>query len=148
MNPTSKLVTLPDGTKCKARRMNASDMLSCGTIPDVFAEGKPASNSDPKAKEFGVKMTRAIIANCIGSLVSPDGKRIKIVDKSFDATNENEISVDEFMGTEEANTLVAEVMELSGFGKAAQDAARPFPAEQKGADSGAQAGEALPVPAV
>ncbi len=148
MNPTSKLVTLPDGTKCKVRRINASDMLACGTIPDVFADGKPASNADPKAKEFGINMTRAIIANCVGALVQTDGKRIKIVDKPFDSTTENEISVDEFMSTDEANTLVAEVMALSGFGQAAQDAARPFSSEQKGEDSSSQTGEAVSVPAV
>lgn len=148
MNPTSKLVTLPDGTKCKVRRINASDMLACGTIPDVFADGKPANNSDPKAREFGVKMTRAIIANCVGALVQPDGKRVKIVDKPFDSTTENEVSVDEFLSTEEANLLVAEVMELSGFGKAAQDAARPFSSEQESGRSGSPAGEAVSVPAV
>jgi hypothetical protein len=117
-------VTLSDGTAVQVRPLIASDLLTLGDVPNIFAN--PTTKGEPKAADpkFITGFIRLVLLNCI---VGP--KDFRIVDKRPIDCAESEISVTEIT-TEDTNKIVNEVSRISGLTPAAAEAAKPFPEEQ------------------
>lgn len=147
MNPTRKAITLPGGGKCVVRRLTANDFaITEGEIP-IFHE--PAASRETKAGpskrqiESGVRFLRVVLLCCVSPITLLDGSRVKITDKEMDQAGPNELTTGE-MTDDDARAILDVVTELSGLGKEAADAARPFPAEQEAAGIAGRAGEEVP----
>lgn len=130
---TTKTITLAGGATVRIRKLSARDFLELGDFPDVLADAQSgkANKVDPKVREFSLKLAEIILLQCTGPI--KDGEtQLKIVKKPFAECSDSEISLEEFSSSEQSAQIISEVTEFSGLGKAAQDAARPFPQEQAG----------------
>jgi hypothetical protein len=133
---TRKKITLPGGATCVVRRITGNDFaMTEGEIPipaDVADNPKSPEDAIRKAKrqvENGVRFLRVALLCCCSPLTFPDGSRRKIVDRELDQIGEQEITIGE-LSDADAKAIGDEVIELTGIGKEAAQAARPFPAEQ------------------
>ncbi len=145
---TVRKLTLPSGGTCIVRRLTARDSLTLGFIPDTFGDAKVTDDEKAaaKTKQVAVKMSEIILCDCAKRFKKQDGSAFTITRKPFEEIWEDpsQINVDLFSTTEDGEFIVGQVMEMSGFGPAAKEAASPF-SDESGSDGvNGRACEALP----
>ena len=128
---TVRKLTLPSGGTCIVRRLTARDSLALGFIPDTFGDAKVTDDEKAaaKTKQVAVKMSEIILCDCAKRFTKQDGSAFSVVKKPFDECSDSEVNVDLMATTEDGEFIVGQVMEMSGFGQAAKEAASPFSEE-------------------
>jgi hypothetical protein len=145
---TRKRISLPSGGFVTVRKLSPMDTLSLGFIPQAFPEAEAkrrrGESVGPSAEEMaqGVKLSIIALTKCASRITTPDGRKLRIVDKELDECGADEITVGE-MEQEDASAIVQAVNELSALTREAAAAAKPFPEKQEAVGAASPAGEAL-----
>lgn len=141
-----KTLTLPSGATCIVRPLRVGDFALHGQeAPLIYADPetrRKKAEPTPREVEAAARMMRLALLCCCSPLTYPDRRRVKIVDREMDQTAPNEITIGE-LSDDDAQAIFAGVAELTGMGKEAAQAAKPFPEEQTPACAVGPAGEAL-----
>jgi hypothetical protein len=138
---TRRKLTLPSGGTCVVRGLTGEDFLLVeAEIPCLYSPGtsKPRRPTE-KTKEHdihaGLQFARVALLRGSSPITWPAGRR-RIVEKDLDLCGNDEITIGE-LKQEDAQAICDAVIQLSGAGKEAADAARTFPAAQAdGGDAG------------
>ena len=138
---TRRKITLPSGGTCVVRGLTGEDFLLVeADIPCIYSPGstKPKRTTDKPSDDqirAGLQFARVALLRGSSPITWPEGRR-RIVEKDLDVCGADEITIGELKQAD-AQAICDAVIQLSGAGKEAADAARTFPAAQAdGGDAG------------
>lgn len=142
-----KIIELPSGATVLIRKMVARDYLGNREIPilDLVGKTKPSRPEEitPEKLQQGIALAKIALVNCT-SCFSFGSETFKIVDKVSADCGANELAIED-LDQEDADAIVTQVNEFSGWTTQAAEAAKPFPAESPNGAPRTQAGAPVPL---